>query len=274
MANTATDEAMSELLAALVALTISAWGHHIPECHIAALLYCGCQDFSHMVWKVRVARTVSALGSAFCNFLFRSLHGPRSGGFYACTLRDPATQQSTLRSIVNSMSVTVRSTLRSLYRRERDYLQRYFAQAEDATDLATVVRHMRRLVATALAGDGDTVVGTNGKTRPAREHRLAVTASVQNTGVHDSSAKGSTGTVERIGGREAQQHKEQVADVECSGTPQHADISTNQQVVVTSDNEAGATVGKPPADKLKKCTKKEIRRLHPRANMRNILKVC
>lgn len=173
------------------------------------------------------------------------------------------------------MSVTVRSTLRSLYRRERDYLQRYFAQAEDATDLATVVRHMRRLVATALAGDGETVASAHGGVRPAHGQKSAVATSVQNAGVHGSSATAITGNFERIGGREARQLTEQqVADVGCSGSPQHADNSTSQQVFLTSDSEAGVTVENPQADQVAKCSKKEIRRLHPRANMRNILKVC
>lgn len=217
---------------------------------------------------------VTTQGLTFFVNDFRSLHGPQSGGFYDCTLRDAAAQSSTLRSIVQSMTVTVRSTLRSLYRRERDYLQRYFAQTDDATDLATVVRHMRRLVTTALAGDSDTVPGTNGKGDISDPQGL--TAAAQAEVAHDGSTQALPGNHERTNDRccgEESQWGGRGASAEQPGGPQCADAGVEQRMGV-SPNKAGPLIEKPSTKGLKKCMKKAARRLHPRANMRNILKVC
>lgn len=84
----------------------------------------------------------------------RSVHGPQSGGFYACTLKGAsASEASRIKAFTLGVSSAVRNALRNLYRRESYYLRRYFAQTEDAVDLTTVVRHMRHLVSNALVLD-------------------------------------------------------------------------------------------------------------------------
>lgn len=222
--------------------------------------------------EIQVFLATQGLTFFFCDS--RSLHGPQSGGFFDCTLRDAAAQPSTLRSIVQSMTVTVRSTLRSLYRRERDYLQRYFAQTDDATDLATVVRHMRRLVTTALAGDSDTVPGTNGKgdTSDSQGWTAAVLAEV----AHDGSTQALPGNHERTNDRCCREELKwggRVASAEQPGGPQCVDAGAEQLMGVPQKNKAGPLIEKPSTEDLKKSMKKAARRLHPRANMRNILKV-
>ena len=84
----------------------------------------------------------------------RSLHGPQSGGFYACTLKGTATAEaSRIKAFTLGVSSAMRNALRNLYHRESYYLRRYFAQSEDAVDFTTVVRHMRHLVSNALVLD-------------------------------------------------------------------------------------------------------------------------
>ena len=82
------------------------------------------------------------------------MHGPQSGGFYACTLKGTTTSEaSRIKAFTLGVSSAVRNALRNLYRRESYYLRRYFAQSEDAVDFTTVVHHMRHLVSNALVLD-------------------------------------------------------------------------------------------------------------------------
>lgn len=200
------------------------------------------------------------------------MHGPRSGGFYACTLRDPAAQRSSLRSLVHSVSTTLRSTLRSLYRRERDYLQRYFAQTEDATDLATVVRHMRRLVSTALAGDG---TGDNKGSASVKLHsvqrQLALGDSVQPETRLSLSAELEQAGVKIELSNTGDLRRRRVWQGELPRCPVHVESSADLGTLMNVD--AHGNVDEGPVVPDLKHVHGEARRLHPRANMRNILKV-
>lgn len=198
-------------------------------------------------------------------FVSRSLHGPQSGGFYACTLQNSAAQQSTVQVVLQRMSLTIRSTLRSLCRRERDYLQRYFAQAEDATDLATVVHHMKRLVSAALAGDGE--VGAS-ETMSGKDHisqqpggKCEIPLPLSS---HHSMSKGQIDSGDHLSAQQRDGWGIQV-DVGCKSRSK-AEMS---DTVSTSTGE-GAQSSAPECH----CTGTGTCGLHPRAHMRNILKVC
>jgi hypothetical protein len=120
---------------------VSAHTQPCPNCSAKVQRSGGC---NHMVCSV--------CGQHFCYVCGRdwSLHGPHSGGFYACTLASPPPPMTSLSHFSLNIGGALKSAWKAICSRQAAHMRRYFAQSDDNCELAHLVHRISHILKSTM----------------------------------------------------------------------------------------------------------------------------
>jgi hypothetical protein len=120
---------------------VSAHTQPCPNCSAKVQRSGGC---NHMICTV--------CGQHFCYVCGRdwSLHGPQSGGFYACTLALPPPPMTSLGHLSLNIGGALKSVWKTICSRQAAHMRRYFAQSDDNREFAHLVHRISHILKSTM----------------------------------------------------------------------------------------------------------------------------